>query len=239
MSILFGCSSTKTSSPKKERLKENRSPFLLLLRTHLSVVIMWISFALFEEKIKGSAMVSPLKWQGPSLVGNIITHSLSLHFLHMDSINQIYCVNNWAKTLLSRFSNGPSSKSRRSDRKFKRSLWILLALAVLHTYNICVLLLWYGSRWGWNKEIKKDTVHHTHCSSTFQPSKVFPVSRVRARTKLSLPHSMLCVFVPRKRHWVKNSYPPQNTPGEWLKHVDNRHRLQHPDLQVLKEPRWV
>lgn len=60
MSIL----STSLQRPPLQRKKDKtkiQSPFLLLLSTGLSVVIMWISFALFEEKIKGLAVVNPLK----------------------------------------------------------------------------------------------------------------------------------------------------------------------------------
>lgn len=54
MSIFFG----RFSKERKKDKRRFQSPFLLLC-TDVSVVIMWISSALFEEKIKGLAAVNP------------------------------------------------------------------------------------------------------------------------------------------------------------------------------------
>lgn len=48
---LLMCVSTKTSNPKDIKEK-TQNPYLLLLHTDLSLVIMWISFVLLDKKIK-------------------------------------------------------------------------------------------------------------------------------------------------------------------------------------------
>lgn len=64
MNSLHGCFSTKTPTQEKGRHNDKKQTRYFFC-SDLSVVVMQIPLAPFEEKIKGRAVVNSLKWHKP------------------------------------------------------------------------------------------------------------------------------------------------------------------------------